>query len=399
MKNIKSFDTYMSDNLNESIINTNNLLKYIKSLFPINKNNKKEKLKDELISLMINYKNLILSNIEKYDKKSIKILYDDVKKEIDKQIINDFNLDSFFRGLINIISIKRNTKINVEDYFDSYIENIPTRIDFLFGDDVKNFDDDDEFKELKKISREIEPKISNKQFKREKIPLQIELLKMQEWVKKNDKRILITLDGRDSAGKGSAIKTITEFLQPKFFDIEWFDVPTEEERNNWFKRYYDVLPKPKHITFFDRSWYNRAVNDPVMGYCTLDEYKQFMMDVVPFEERLNNEGIQIIKLWFSISQEIQEIRFKMRQANPLKYWKFSENDLKTMSKWEQFTAYKEEMFRVTSTEQNPWVVVDANDKRIAQLNVIRYLLNIIPYDDKDLDIIGEPFPEIIIPII
>lgn len=400
MKNLKTFEQHIDESLNESIKNTLfDISKFLKNIFNYDSKIKKERLQQELINLMLNYKSNILDNIDKLDKKSINQMFDNVKKELDSNIINDFNLDSFFRGLSNIVSIKRNVKRNLEDYFDSYIDNIPNRIELLFGENIKDFDDDDEFKELKKISKEIQPKISNKQFKKEKIPLQIELLKMQEWVKKNDKRILINLEGRDSSGKGSAIKTITEFLQPKFFEIEWFDIPSEEERNNWFKRYYDVMPKPKHITFFDRSYYNRAVIDPVMGYCTSDEYNQFMKDVVPFEEKLNNEGIQIIKLWFSVSQEIQEIRFKMRKFNPLKYWKFSENDLKTMSKWEQFTAYKEEMFRVTSTEQNPWVVVDANDKRIAQLNVIRYLLNIIPYDDKDLDIIGEPFPEIIIPMV
>ena len=403
MNNIQNFDEF--DNINEGFNKFfNKFIDKIKDIFVFGDVDKKDKLQQELINLMTNYKSDILNNLDKLDKKSINQMFVKIKKDLDSDIISDFNLDSFFRGLASIMSVKRNVRQNVEDYFDSYIDNIPTRIEFLFGDkefisDIKDYSDDEEYQQLKKVSKTIEPKIGGKQFKKEKIPLQIELLKMQEWVKKNNKRILIVCEGRDAAGKGSAIKTITEFLQPKFFEIEWFDIPTEEERNNWFKRYYDVLPEPKHITFFDRSWYNRAVIDPVMGYCTSDEYNQFMKDVVPFEEKLNNEGIQIIKLWFSVSQEIQEIRFKMRKFNPLKYWKFSENDLKTMSKWEQFTAYKEEMFRVTSTEQNPWVVVDANDKRIAQLNVIRYLLNIIPYDDKDLDIIGEPFPEIIIPII
>lgn len=398
MKNIQNYDEYTNP-LNESLKGTlSNILNVVKNAFKIDSTDKKEELQGELITLMTNYKNEILTNIDKLDKKSINHIFEKVKKELEPTVISDFNLDSFFRGLSSIISIKRHVKTNVEDYFDSYIDNIPTRIDVLFGD-VKDFSDDDEFEQLRKISKDVHPKIGGKRFKKEKVPLQIELLKMQEWIKKNGKRIALVFDGRDAAGKGSAIKTITEYLQPKYFNIEWFDIPTEEEKTNWFSRYYDVMPDPGYITFFDRSWYNRAVNDPVMGYCTQDEYNQFMKDVVPFEEKMNNEGIQIIKFWFSVSQEMQEIRFKMRQANPLKYWKFSENDLKTMSKWEQFTAYKEEMFRVTSTEQNPWVVVDANDKRIAQLNVIRYILSSIPYDDKDLDVIGEPFPEIIIPML
>jgi polyphosphate kinase 2 (PPK2 family) len=136
-----------------------------------------------------------------------------------------------------------------------------------------------------------------------------------------------------------------------------------------------------------------------MGYCSHEEYEKFMDDVVPFEERLNKKGIHIIKLWFSVTKETQELRFKMRQANPLKYWKFSENDLKTMNKWEQFTAYKERMFNETSTLENPWIVVDSDDKRLAQLNVMRYILNQVNYKGKDMDVIGQPYPEIIIPMI
>jgi len=135
-----------------------------------------------------------------------------------------------------------------------------------------------------------------------------------------------------------------------------------------------------------------------MEYCTPKEYKKFMKEVVPFEEQLNKDGVHMIKCWFSISRDIQELRFKLRQANPLKYWKFSENDLKTMTRWEDFTTYKERMFQETSTNMNPWVVVESNDKRLAQLHLMRYILREVPYDGKDLDNIGEPFSEIIIPM-
>jgi len=401
MKSIQKYEDYL---INESMKSSlSKFLNKILDVFYIDKDDNvdKEKLQKELTDLMEKYKKDVLSNVDKLDKKSIIEISEKVKKQLDPQIVSDFNLDSFFRGLSNIITIKRNVTINVDEYFDSYIDNLPIRIDYIFGDEgkeMKDFSDDEEYQQLKQISKEKTIKLGKKQFKNEKIPLQIELLKMQEWLKKNKKRLAIVCEGRDAAGKGSAIKTITEYLQPKYFDIEWFDIPTEEEEKNWFKRYYDVMPKPGHITFFDRSWYNRAVTDPVMGYCTEEQYNEFMEQVVPFEEKLNKEGIQLIKLWFSVSQEIQEIRFKLRKFSPLKYWKFSENDLKTMSKWDLFTYYKEEMFKKTSTDKNTWVVVDSNDKRVAQLNVMRYILNEIPYDGKDEDNIDEPFPEIIIPI-
>ena len=398
MKQIHKYNDFM---VNESMKSSlSKFLNKILDIFHIEDKNEldRDNILNELTNLMNKYREDVLSNVQELDKKKILDIYENIKKQLDEQIISDFNLDSFFRGLSNLLTIKRNIKINIEEYFDSYIDNLPTRIDYIFGENIKDFTDDEEYKELKQIAKEKSIKLSKKQFKNEKIPLQIELLKMQEYIKKSGKRILILCDGRDAAGKGSAIKSITEYLQPKYFSVKWFDIPTKEEED-WFKRYYDVLPKPGNITFFDRSWYNRAINDPVMGYCTKEQYEQFMKDVVPFEEKLNGEGIQIIKLWFSISQEIQEIRFKLRQSSPLKYWKFSENDLKTISKWDLFTMYKEEMFRVTSTNKNPWIVVDSNDKRIAQLNVMRYILNEVDYDNKDIDNIGDPFPEIIIPMI
>lgn len=355
-----------------------------------------KELEKKLTSLMLKYKSEILS-IDKLDKKRIIQMFKEIKKEIEPNTIINFNLDSFFRGLSNIVSIKKNTKNRIEKFFKSYIDNLPERIKLL--NEVKDYSDDEEFEELKKLKSNIIPKIPKKKFKSEKIPLQIELLKLQEWMKKTGFKLAIIFDGRDSSGKGSAIKTITEFLQPKYFKIVFFDVPTKEEEKHWFERYEKAFPKEGHMTFYDRSWYNRAVNDPVMGYCTQDEYEIFMKDVIPFEEKINNQGIKLIKLWFSITKETQKLRFKMRQISPLKYWKFSENDLKSMKKWEEFTLYKEKMFNETSTPNNPWIVVDSDDKRLAQLNVLKYILTIIDYDGKDLDVIGQPLPEIITPMI
>lgn len=397
MNTLKQYDDFV----NEGFLGLDKLADRILSIFKKEKPTKTE-LQDELTEILLKYKTELLTNTEKVKRSDINNIINDLNDELGENIVLDFNLDSFFRGLHNVLSVKKKDKTSlIENYFQSYINNLPRRIETLHDelDKPKDYTDDEEFEELRKLKRNVILKIPKKKFKSEKIPLQIELLKMQEWMKRNDYKLAIVFEGRDAAGKGSAIKTITEFLQPKYYSIETFDVPTEEQSKNWFGRYQEVMPAPGHITFFDRSWYNRAVNDPVMGYCSHEEYEKFMSDVVPFEEKLNKKGVHLIKFWFSVTKETQELRFKMRQANPLKYWKFSENDLKTMSKWEQFTAYKERMFNETSTTENPWIVVDSDDKRLAQLNVMRYILNQVNYKGKDMEVIGQPYPEIIIPMI
>lgn len=398
MNTLKPYDDFV----NEGFLGLDKLANMIKGLFTKKEKPTKTELKDDLIEILNRYKTEILASTEKIKRTDINNIITKLNNELGENIVLDFNLDSFFRGLHNVLSIKKKDKtLLIENYFKSYIDNLPKRIEMLHGDldKPKDYSDDEEFEELRRLKRDVILKIPKKKFKSAKIPLQIELLKMQEWMKKTDYRLAIVFEGRDSAGKGSAIKTITEFLQPKYFKIVIFDIPTEEQKKDWFGRYQDTMPKPGNITFFDRSWYNRAVNDPIMGYCTHDEYEKFMADVVPFEERLNKKGVHLIKLWFSVTKETQELRFKLRQASPLKYWKFSENDLKTMSKWEQFTAYKERMFNETSTLDNPWIVVDSDDKRLAQLNVLRYILNQVNYKGKDMEVIGQPYPEIIIPMI
>lgn len=389
------------DFVNEGFLGLDKLSDKIFNLFKREKPTKIE-LENELTEILVKYKNELINNPEKIKWSDINKIITDLDNKLGENIVLNFNLDSFFRGLHNVLSINKKDKTEmIENYFKLYTDNLPQRIELLHDElnKPKDYSDDEEFEELRKLKRDVILKIPKKKFKSEKIPLQIELLKMQEWMKKNDYKLALVFEGRDSAGKGSAIKTITEFLQPKYFDIQTFDIPTEKQKKNWFNRYEEVLPQPGHITFFDRSWYNRAVNDPVMGYCSHEEYEKFMDGVVPFENKLKKKGIHLIKFWFSVTKETQELRFKMRQVNPLKYWKFSENDLKTMSKWEQFTAYKERMFNETSTLDNPWIVVDSDDKRLAQLNVMKYILNQVDYSGKDIEVIGQPYPEIIIPMI
>ena len=304
MNTLKNYDGYVK----ESFLGLDKLATMIKNIFMEKEKPTKTELKEDLTDVLLKYKAELLLNNERIKRIDINNIIKRLNDELGENIVLDFNLDSFFRGLHNVLSIKKKDKKTLIDkYFKAYIDNLPQRIEVLHSklDEPKDFTDDEEFEELRKLKKDLVLKIPKKRFKSEKIPLQIELLKMQEWMKKSDYKLAIICEGRDSAGKGSAIKTITEFLQPKYFDIETFDIPTEEEKSNWFGRYLSVMPKNGTMTFFDRSWYNRAVNDPVMGYCSHTEYEDFMKDVVPFEERLNRKGIHVIKFWFSVTKEMQ----------------------------------------------------------------------------------------------
>jgi polyphosphate kinase 2 len=372
-----------------------------------------EKLEADLLRLLNDYKIRILSGeIKRIDNQFI----DSLKHEINKDVIEQLNLDTFFRGINNLTVKGKDRKI--EKYFQDYMASIPSRLKTLYNvenadigikDDPNDIDtegvyydpylDDNEFDEWRKVvSTAPRFRVKRRRFEIEKASLHIELLKMRDWLYKNNKKLIIVLEGRDAAGKGSFIRTATENLHPAYFRINTFGVPSEADKVNWFKRYKDVLPVNEQIAFYDRSWYNRAVVEPVMGYCTDAQYKKFMEEVLPFENSLIDNGYYLIKLWFSITDKTQELRFKLRKTSPIKYWKFSPNDARAMEKWDAFTAYKEEMFRKTSTEKSPWVVIDSNDKRVAKLNALRYILNQIPYDRKKEEIL-QVYPEIVYPII
>jgi polyphosphate kinase 2 (PPK2 family) len=314
------------------------------------------------------------------------------KEEFGEELYLLLELDSFFKTLRLKQKLNPNT---ADNYFDEYIYEIP-RIFLKIEDDYSKYNLEDKFAKLKQIkaAKKEQKKISKRIFKKENKAIFIEFLKMSEWIKNTKQKVLITLDGRDSAGKGSFIRLIEENMPEKVVEHEWFDVPTKYQKRNWFHRYFKVLPTVGHLKFYDRSWYNRAVNDPVNGYCTEEEYKQFMKDVVPFEKELIEEGYIYIKFWFSIDKETQEFRFNLRKAHPIKYWKFSSNDAKAVEKFDLFTFYKEQMFVNTSTKKSPWVVVNMNDKKIGQLNAMRYILSKIPYPDKNEDIIT-PFKTIV----
>ena len=204
----------------------------------------------------------------------------------------------------------------------------------------------------------------------------------------------MVFEGRDSAGKGATIKKFVENLNPRYYNVIALGVPTDEERKDWFGRYKKQI-RPGMINLFDRSWYNRGLIEPVMGYATKEEYKDFMANVEGFENELISNGNYLFKLWFSIEKETQAQRFEMRKSSPLKYWKYSPNDSKMQDMWDKFTEYKEKLFDKTSTENHPWVIIDGKDKRVSGLNAIRYVLKNITYTNKDEEKVSPEYPEVL----
>jgi polyphosphate kinase 2 len=231
-----------------------------------------------------------------------------------------------------------------------------------------------------------EPRVPPKGFKyvEELAHLQIELIKMQEWVKSNRLRVCVIFEGRDAAGKGGVIKRITETLNPRFCRVVALGTPTERERTQWyFQRYVAHFPAAGEIVLFDRSWYNRAGVERVMGFCTDDEYEEFLRSCPEFERMVVRSGVTLIKYWFSVSDEEQERRFQARIANPTKRWKLSPMDLESRARWVDYSRAKDEMFRHTDIKQAPWWVVQADSKDRARLNCIAHLLSMVPYTEPD----------------
>ncbi len=225
-------------------------------------------------------------------------------------------------------------------------------------------------------------KMNKKDYEQELAKLQIELVKMQEWIKAQGLKVVIIFEGRDAAGKGGAIKTITMCLNPRYARVVALGTPTEREKTQWyFQRYVPHLPAAGEMVLFDRSWYNRAGVERVMGFCTEEEYQEFLRSCPEFEKMLIRSGIILIKYWFSVADEEQERRFQARIDDPTKRWKLSPMDLESRTKWVEYSRAKDTMFAYTDTKQSPWNVVNADDKKRARLNVIAHLLSKIPYKD------------------
>jgi polyphosphate kinase 2 len=235
------------------------------------------------------------------------------------------------------------------------------------------------------LEQDIKPKrrtIKKKVYERELRKLHIELVKMQEWVKHAKLKVVVIFEGRDAAGKGGVIKRITETLNPRYARVVALGVPTEREKSQWyFQRYVQHLPAAGEMVFFDRSWYNRANVERVMGFCTEQEYLEFLRSCPQFERMLIRSGIILIKYWFSVSDEEQERRFQDRIEDPTKRWKLSPMDVHARSKWVEYSKAKDAMFASTDIKQSPWYVVNADCKKLARLNCIHHLLSLIPYED------------------
>ncbi|MGZ4664613.1 MAG: polyphosphate kinase 2 [Frankiaceae bacterium] len=225
-------------------------------------------------------------------------------------------------------------------------------------------------------------RIPRKIYEDELFRLQAELVKMQEWARYEGARVVVIFEGRDAAGKGSTIKRVTEYLNPRVARIAALPTPTERQKSQWyFQRYIEHLPAAGEIVLFDRSWYNRAGVERVMGFCTREQYRRFLQQCPIFERLLVDDGIILVKYWFSVSDEEQERRFKSRLADPLRRWKLSAMDLESITRWEDYSRAKDEMFVQTDTPDAPWYVIESVDKRRARINMIAHLLSIIPYDE------------------
>ncbi len=245
--------------------------------------------------------------------------------------------------------------------------------------EVRTFSKEELYHDIKARKKK---KLSLREFEEQLRRLEIELVKLQEWVKARKLKVVVIFEGRDAAGKGGVIKTIAGCLNPRICRIVALGVPTEREKTQWyFQRYVTELPAAGEIVLFDRSWYNRAGVEKVMGYCTPEEYDEFLRSCPEFEKMLIRSGIIMVKYWFSVSDREQEKRFQDRIKDPTKRWKISPMDIESRDKWVEYSMAKDKMFSYTDTKQSPWYVVPADDKRRARLNTIDHLLSLIPYED------------------
>jgi polyphosphate kinase len=254
----------------------------------------------------------------------------------------------------------------------------------ITAEDFQNVKKRSELLELiRKKEIKIDKTLRTLQYEDDLVDLQVELVKLQQWIHNKKMRVAIIFEGRDASGKGGTIRRFAEHLNPRSMRVVALDKPTSVEKGQWyFRRYIKQLPNPGEMIFFDRSWYNRAVVEPVMGFCNQKEYDLFMIQVPEFEHMLYEDGVKVIKFWFSVSKGEQLKRFESRSKNPLKQWKLSPVDKKSQDLWGQYTYYKEEMFSKTHTTFSPWIIIKANQKKVARLEAIRYVLSQFNYDGK-----------------
>ncbi|MEU9836789.1 polyphosphate kinase 2 [Streptosporangium sp. NPDC048047] len=240
-------------------------------------------------------------------------------------------------------------------------------------------------------------RMGREEYDRLKRLLQIELLKLQYWIKDTGGRLVILFEGRDAAGKGGTIKRFMEHLNPRGATVVALEKPNERESTQWyFQRYISHLPAAGEMVFFDRSWYNRAGVERVMGFVSPDEYLEFLEQTPEFERMLVRDGVHLVKFWFSVSRSEQRTRFVIRQVDPVRQWKLSPMDVASLDKWEEYTQAKEDMFLHTDTEAAPWTVIKSNDKKRARIEAMRHVLSLFDYADKDHEVVGTPDPRIVV---
>ena len=278
--------------------------------------------------------------------------------------------------------------MNIEQLYDKDISDILEYEDF-----VKTLEKKPSENFLKELHRKYQYRSQEEALR----TLQVELIKLQEHLEKNNEKMIILIEGRDASGKGGAIRRLTRYMNEKHYRVVALGKPSDVERSQWhFQRYVQQFPKAGEIVIFDRSWYNRAMVEPVFGFCSEKEYETFMKTVTSFEEDLIEHGIHFLKIYFSVSKEEQSNRFKEREENPLKQWKLSEIDLQMQERWEEFTEKKYRMLKETNTEKSPWTIIRSDDKFIARFNAIKTILNKVDYQGRDSRIDFTVDPEIVI---
>lgn len=275
--------------------------------------------------------------------------------------------------------MEKKTKNNKSDKSDK-----SQKLDKISKADLKRINSKEGFMELLRAKEvDVDKILETLKYEEELVELQVELLKMQGWVASTGQRVAVLLEGRDAAGKGGTIRRFVEHLNPRTVRVVALNKPTTEEAGQWYlQRYIKQLPNAGEIVFFDRSWYNRAIVEPVNGFCTEQQYRQFIDHVVEFEGMLQESGIVLVKFWLDTSKDEQSERFADRQESDLKRWKFSPIDEKAQELWDLYTKYRDDMFKLTHTSKNPWIIVEADDKKKARLAAIRYVLSLLNYEGK-----------------
>jgi polyphosphate kinase 2 len=311
------------------------------------------------------------------------------------EVRHEAKLEHEVATIEDIVRQSTNKVKSLNDYLEKFSEEDRNELIQLIKDDLENnqvekHPDDVLSKLWHQGAYPYEYLMSRKNYEKQKYKLQVELLKLQSWVKETGSRVVILFEGRDAAGKGGTIKRLMEHLNPRGARVVALEKPTDEERGQWyFQRYIKHLPSKGEIVLFDRSWYNRAGVEKVMGFCTEDEYLEFMREVPELERNLIRSGIYLFKFWFSVSKDEQKRRFNNRENHPLKQWKLSPVDKASLGKWDDYTASKEKMFFYSDTSDAPWIVVKSNCKKRARLNTMRYVLKRFTYTGKDENNIGK----------